>query len=138
MVRSSYASYSCHTRAATCPPGGGVCTVPSHSNRRAPSLSPLPRCGTAPQIQVWCAVTAVLCPVRLRALLVPNRLIGRQVRILAVDGRVKVLDGDEIVLPPLVTPQRVVDTTGTPHPQPRSPDCSNLSRAVTKRHTPRR
>jgi hypothetical protein len=36
---------------------------------------------------------------------VPNRLIGRQVRLLAGDGRVKILDGDEIVADhPLVTP----------------------------------
>jgi len=36
---------------------------------------------------------------------VPNRLIGRHVRLLAGDGRVKILDGDEIVADhPLVAP----------------------------------
>lgn len=36
---------------------------------------------------------------------VPNRLIGRQVRLLAGDGRLKILDGDEIVADhPLVAP----------------------------------
>jgi len=51
---------------------------------------------------------------------VPNRLIGRQVRILAGDGRVKILDGDEIVADhALVTPGEasvVDDHYGGPRP----------------------
>lgn len=51
---------------------------------------------------------------------VPNRLIGRQVRILASDGRVKILDADEIVADhPMVTPGEasvVDDHYGGPRP----------------------